>query len=284
MAAPAAPAAPALAAAAKKLLAKLAIDVATDEEKRKRMFIVITAPIVGLLLLTAFIVYLLTNPISFLYRWLLPSEIRAVMDFQQDFGHNQNLGIYERDYTDGSGIDYGDLVFRDGVTEVVYFNQLDIRFADQPYGTDRIGTHGCGPAVLSIVISSLTDTIVDPIEMAEWAVANGGWAQEQGSYHTLIPNGARAFGLNVEANVQNDPQRILDALADGKLVVALMARGHFTRSGHFIVLRGVTADGQILVADPASLSRSERTWDFQLILDEARRGADAGGAFWIISP
>jgi len=61
-----------------------------------------------------------------------------------------------------------------------------------------------------------------------------------------------------------------------------MGRGHFTSSGHFIVLRGVTADGQILVADPSSLARSERTWDFELIMNEARRSSGAGGAFWII--
>jgi hypothetical protein len=273
-----------LAAAVKKLLVKLAVDMATDEEKRRRMLVAITAPVVGLLLLTAFIVYLLTSPLSFLYAWLLPDELRAVTDFQQEFGYNQTIGIYERDYIVGSGINYGDIVFTDGVIDVIYFNQLDIRFANQPFGTDRIGTHGCGPAALSIVVSSLTNRIVDPIEMAEWAVANGGWAREQGSFHSLIPNGARGFGLTVEYNVQNNPQRILDALHEGKLVIALMARGHFTRSGHFIVLRGVTADGQILVADPASLSRSERPWDFQLILDEARRGAGAGGAFWIIGP
>jgi len=272
------------AAAVKKLLMKLAVDVATDEEKRRRIFFVIAAPVIGLLLLTAFVVYILTNPISFLMAVLRPNEVEVVTTFQQDFGYNQSIGIFERDYIEGSGIDYGDIVFTDGVIDVIYFNQLDIRFANQPFGTDRIGTHGCGPAALSIVISSLTDRIVDPIEMAAWAVDNGGWAREQGSFHSLIPNGARAFGLTVEANVQNDPQRILDALDEGKLVVALMARGHFTRSGHFIVLRGVTADGQILVADPASLYRSERAWDFDLILDEARRGAGAGGAFWIIGP
>jgi len=62
-----------------------------------------------------------------------------------------------------------------------------------------------------------------------------------------------------------------------------MSRGHFTTSGHFIVLRGITADGKILVADPASRNRSEQEWDFNIILNEARRGAGAGGPFWIVS-
>jgi len=267
-----------------KLIAKAAVDIVTDEEKRKRTLILILAPTIGLLLLIALIVYIITSPLSLLVGWLLPNEISVVEDFQKGYGYNQSIGIFENDYLDGNGIDYGDIVFTDGSTNVVYFNQLDSKYANEPYGTDKIGTHGCGPTSLAIVVSSLTDQIVDPIQMSEWSVNNGGWCAGNGSYHSLIPNAAKAFGLNVEGDVQSDPQKIIDALSSGKLVIALMSKGHFTSSGHFIVLRGVTADGKILVADPASKNRSEQEWDFNIILDEARKGASAGGAFWIISP
>ena len=40
--------------------------------------------------------------------------------------------------------------------------------------------------------------------------------------------------------------------------------------------------GKILVADPASHKRSEQEWDLSIILDEARKGAAAGGPFWAI--
>ena len=265
-----------------KIIAKAAVQVVTDEETRQRVLIMILAPIVGLLLLIAFIVYIITSPLSLLMGWLMPNEISVVEDFQKDYGYNQSIGIYENDYTDGSGVDYGDIVFTDGATSVVYFNQLDERWANKPYGTDKIGTHACGPTSLAIVISSLTSETIDPVAMCEWSVANGGWCEGNGSYHSLIPNAAKAFGLNVEGDVQKTPQKIVDALSSGKLVIALMSKGHFTSSGHFIVLRGVTADGKILVADPASKKRSEQEWDFSIILDEARKGASAGGAFWII--
>ena len=87
----------------------------------------------------------------------------------------------------------------------------------------------------------------------------------------------------MEGCTASEPQRILDALSDGKLVVAIMTKGHFTSGGHFIVLRGVQ-DGQILVADPASYRRSEKLWDLSIILNEAskRAGAGAGGPFWLI--
>ena len=175
----------------------------------------------------------------------------------------------------------GDVRFTDGETEVIYFNQLDERYANQPYGTDHIGGYGCGPTSMAIVVSSLTGETVDPVQMARWAYEHGYWCSKSGSYHTLIPGAAQAWGLSVEGCTASEPQRILDALADGKLVVALMTKGHFTKSGHFIVLRGVQ-DEKILVADPASYRRSQKAWDLSIILNEASRRAGAGGPFWII--
>lgn len=175
----------------------------------------------------------------------------------------------------------GDVRFTDGVTEVVYYNQMDERYAGKPYGTDHIGSHGCGPTAMAIVVSSLTDQMVDPAAMAEWSYQNGYWCKDSGSYHALIPAAARNWGLNVSGCTAAEPQRILDALAEGKLVVVIMSRGHFTKSGHFIVLRGVQ-NGKILVADPASYNRSGQLWSLSLILREASQGAAAGGPFWII--
>lgn len=210
-------------------------------------------------------------------------------DEQKELAGNyaQNLSVFLGDgmfqYTESAGgiPSLGDVRFTDGATEVVYFNQLDERYAGQPYGTDHIGGYGCGPTSMSIVVSSLTEDIVDPVEMAQWAYENGYWCSKSGSYHSLIPGAAKAWGLAVEGCTASEPQRIVDALSEGKLVVALMTKGHFTSNGHFIVLRGVQ-DAQILVADPASYNRSQKTWDLSLILSEASRSAAAGGPFWII--
>ena len=111
----------------------------------------------------------------------------------------QNLSLFLGDgmfqYTEYGGTtiaSLGNVRFTDGATEVVYFNQLDERWANKPYGTDNIGGYGCGPTSMSIVVSSLTDDIVDPVEMAEWAYKNGGWCSKSGSYHSLIPSAAKA--------------------------------------------------------------------------------------------
>ena len=207
----------------------------------------------------------------------------------QNYAQNMSLfmddGMYQHltssEYIIGPS--YEGIVFTDGQTQVVYYNQLDSRWATVMYGTSgTIGQGGCGPTSMAIVISTLTGQAHDPVELANWSVANGHRCEGNGSYHSLIPESAKAYGLAVEGAGVNDAQKIADALASGKLVVALMSKGHFTSGGHYIVLRGVTADGKILVADPASYSRSEKQWELSLILNEARRGAGAGGPFWII--
>ena len=265
-----------------KILAQVALKATSDEESRKRIFIIILAPVLFLLLLIALILYLITSPFSMLAGWLVGDEINAVKDFQMDYGYNQSIGIFEKDYIEGSGQSYEGVIFTDGGVEVTYYNQLDERWADEPYGTDNIGGYGCGPTSMSIVVSSLTEQTVDPPAMAEWAYQHGYWCSGNGSYHSLIPGAAEGFGLSCESIATDDPQAVVDALASGKLIVALMSKGHFTSSGHFLVLRGVTAEGKILVADPASKKRSEQEWDLSIILDEARRGASAGGPFWAI--
>ena len=200
----------------------------------------------------------------------------------------QNLSLFLGDglmQTPGGAVQsipsLGDVCFTDGATPVVYYNQCDERYADQDYGTDNIGEYGCGPACMAMVVSSLAGTTVDPIEMAKWAYDNNYWIDGGGSYHALIPAAAQHWGLPVSGCGASEPQRIVDALSQGKLVVAIMGAGHFTDSGHFIVLRGVK-DGQIMVADPYSVNYSNRLWDLSLILGEASTRAAAGGPFWII--
>jgi predicted double-glycine peptidase len=104
--------------------------------------------------------------------------------------------------------------------------------------------------------------------------------QKSGSYHALIPAAAEQ-GPSGGGLPPSEGQKIVDALSDGKLIVTIMSKGHFTSSGHFIVLRGVK-DGKILVADPASYTRSEKEWDLSIICSEASKYAGAGGPFWII--
>lgn len=267
-----------------KIIAQQTAKALTDEQARKRLLFLSVIPTVGILLLIAFLLYLLTNPLAIFQELILGEnqefQLKLIQELQKEYGYNQEIGIYEQDYIENSGQNYDGVMFQDGETEVVYFNQMDERWKHQPYGTDNIGGYACGPTSMSIVVSSLAGTVVDPPHMAKWAYEQGYWCSGNGSYHSLIPGAAKAWGLTCKGNLS--AQDIVDSLSSGKLVVVIMSKGHFTRGGHFIVLRGVTKEGKILVADPASVSRSNQEWDLSLIMNEARKGAGAGGPYWAI--
>lgn len=84
-------------------------------------------------------------------------------ELSSDYASNLSLflgdGLLQNmeEWTGNSIPSLGDVTFTDGGTPVVYYNQLDERYASQPYGTDNIGGYGCGPTSMAIVVSSLTD-------------------------------------------------------------------------------------------------------------------------------
>lgn len=167
--------------------------------------------------------------------------------------------------------------------DLVYYSQSDARWKTEIYGGDNIiGVFGCGPTTLAMVVSSLTETEVTPETTAKWAFDNGHFCNNSGSYHSIIPKGAQNYGLVSKSLKSPTKETIVQELTSGKLVVVLMDRGLFTSQGHFIILRGVTAKGQILIADSQSPENSNQPWDIQTILDEAKYSASSGGPFWSI--
>ena len=170
-----------------------------------------------------------------------------------------------------------------GSVTVTYFCQSDETWAEQPYGTDTIGPYGCGPTAMAMAVASMTDTETDPAQMAAWAVDHGYWARRSGSYHSIVQGIAEDFGLEATAFTGRTPDELRRALHSKDMLVALMGKGHFTTGGHFILIRGMTLSGDVLVADPNSLERSLQTWDPQLILDELSSARDHGAPLWLLS-
>jgi len=261
--------------------AKIAASVLSDKRLRMILFSIVVGVIASIVLLAVMLFSVLTMPFEALSGSFSDEDTEWLTDTRAAYGFDQYVS--DESYLESAGLDYSGVTFTDGATEVVYYNQLDARWADVSYGlTGTIGRAGCGPTALAIAVSSLTGTAVDPVQMSRWSYEHDYYLEGSGSYHALIPNGAAHFGVAEEGATAADAQKIVDALADGKLVVAIMGKGHFTKSGHFIVLRGVTAEGKILVADPASVNRSQQEWELSIILSEARQNAGAGGPFWIL--
>lgn len=232
--------------------------------------------------------------LSIFVRDMTPEEYMDALGFSEEekdwaallystLTEDQSLAYEDSDGDGYYNTDYGDITFSDAETPVVYYNQTDARWGNKMYGkSGTIGEAGCGPTALAIVVASLTDQAVTPYDVAKWSVENGYRCEGNGSYHSLIPAGGEHYGLTV-TGIGNDSKQLVEALKDGKLVIAIMSKGHFTSSGHFIVLRGVTEDGNILVADPASVKRSNQEWALGIITNEASRRAGSGGPFWVLS-
>lgn len=177
----------------------------------------------------------------------------------------------------------GQEILTGGTLPIVYFNQGGDAWAEQPYGTDDIGRYGCGPTAMAMVISSMTDIDTDPLQMANTAVALGHWAKRGGSNLSIVEGLAAEAGLSAVSLRERTPDALIDTLLGGDLLVALMGPGHFTKSGHFIVLRGVTLSGNLLVADPNSPERSLMEWDPELILEELSHSTAHGAPIWVVS-
>lgn len=168
---------------------------------------------------------------------------------------------------------------------LTYYNQSDSRWANYLYGgSDPLSVYGCGPTVMAMLVNSFTENTCQPPDMAAWAAEHHYWSSGYGTKHEFILEGAAAFGLHAEPFKDFTAEGMISELKSGHILVALMGPGHFSDSGHFIIITDDWSDNQVRVADPARIERTEAAWDVQIILDELLTGATAGGPVWSITP
>ena len=172
-----------------------------------------------------------------------------------------------------------------GEINVVYYNQ-----ADEPWGsnyydtretkTQTIASGGCGPTTLAIVYDSLTGEEDTPADMADYAMENGYCAAPNGSYRSLFTTGAEGLGLTSEY-AGEDLTEALPYLSEGCLIVSLMGEGIFCDGGHFVVIRAITDDGYIQVADCWNAANNSKNFDFDTIDENLKK--DGGNCLWVLS-
>ncbi len=132
-----------------------------------------------------------------------------------------------------------------------------------------VKTSGCGAASMSMVISYLTgNTSQNPYTLFKWAYDNG-YYDGNGLSHTCLTKLAQLYG--VEGTwIANDEEQIAEALRAGYPVIAHMGPGIFTTGGHYIVLRGITEDGHVLVNDPGNRNRNKYAYPMSTVVRQAR--------------
>ncbi|WP_032121649.1 hypothetical protein [Clostridium amazonitimonense] len=60
-------------------------------------------------------------------------SLRKIRGVNQ-YGYEQLINLNAKSYLESSGLDFSDISFKDGATEVFYYNQADTRWKDKPYG------------------------------------------------------------------------------------------------------------------------------------------------------
>ena len=201
---------------------------------------------------------------------------------------------------------------------VVYYQNDDgtdnpnAMWADLPYDSETIGSNGCGPSTLAIIVSTLDpDNIVNPADTAAVATQQG-WATNigKGSYHRIMWEGPEYYGLTVEPVLSNDDSydaidndgyatsqftaimdaakvKLIEALEQGKLVFgvfdchqraygsypAIRNADVFTTGGHFFAIVGISEDRtKVYISDPGSKQRTGMEWDIDQIFTAVTRG------------
>lgn len=135
-----------------------------------------------------------------------------------------------------------------------------------------VASSGCGATSVSMVIAYLTGNIEqNPYTLFRMAVKSGQYYGDGLGHHTLSMLAAE-YGVNSEWIVGSEAA-IRKALEAGKPIIAHMGAGNFTAEGHYIVLRGLTQNGLILVNDPNSRSNSHKAFPLKTILRQARTSA-----------
>ncbi len=132
-----------------------------------------------------------------------------------------------------------------------------------------VATSGCGAASLSMVIAYLTGNVEQNPYRLFCSAVEAGRYHGSGLSHDTLCWLADAYGLKTEW-IENNAEAILAALEANHPVIAHMGRGIFTQSGHYIVLCGLDADGNVVVNDPNSRLNSTKTFPLETLLEQAR--------------
>ena len=190
----------------------------------------------------------------------LASYNKAALDFVYDYP-------FEAEYYQNKKIDIKSY-YEKG--KIPLFLQWDKQWGYDKYGDNYIAVNGCGPTALSMVIVGLTgDISINPKVVADYSESKGEYVNGEGSKWTMMTDIPEHFGVEGK-EIPLIKSKIIDELKEGNPIIAAMGPGVFTKTGHFIVLTGITEDGQVIVNDPDSKVNSEKTWNLNLIMKETK--------------
>lgn len=128
---------------------------------------------------------------------------------------------------------------------MIVFSQRDKKWADVKYSakaphTETIKSSGCGITSAAMIISNLTNSYVEPPEMAEYSIKNGFRIDGVGTALALYPAIAKKY--NLKCTLSYDIYKAAECVREGGLVVCSTNGGAnklFSTSGHLFIMSGI---------------------------------------------
>ena len=162
-----------------------------------------------------------------------------------------------------------------------YYSQYDDRWKSSKYdlssghsATPTLSARGCGPTSMAMVATQLTGKRYEPTQMAKIA-QDGGYSTNDGTTWGYFNKIAKDFSLDMK-NI--NPSNTLEYLNYGMPVILSGKRTQysendspFTPSGHYVVVVGKDANGNVLINDPRGPKYS-KSYDINKVNKEAVRG------------
>lgn len=156
--------------------------------------------------------------------------------------------------------------------DFVFYRQADPKWGGEGYAGGTYAGNACGATSPAMVIATWKDKSVIPTTTGSWIQSNS-VPYDANQMPTILDHwgvkGDKIFAYTGAPG--NSKERIDAALRAGNFVIVSGAGARpFTSVGHFVVLRGITADGQYLIGDPNSPSSgteeyNQKPWDPNVI-------------------
>lgn len=122
-------------------------------------------------------------------------------------------------------------------------------YGDIMYGSGTIKDNGCSVCCMAVAATYLTGHQYYPDELAKWFGSKANNNVDRLRY--------MANALHLPMTEAENYNFVKEALWEGKIVIQLMnGKSLFTKSQHFILLKGFNEDGRIMVYDPSNTNRS----------------------------
>lgn len=153
--------------------------------------------------------------------------------------------------------------------EIPSLYQSDAQWGSLPYGQATMAGAGAAPTALAMAYVAVTgDTTKTPADFAQWAIDHDQTASGADTVQTFLSEAAGNFGLALTA-IDTDAHSLRRAIVSNIPVLVVTEPGTFQPVASVVVLDDIDRDSRIVLHDPASAMRTNKSWAFDDITTAA---------------